>query len=259
MDNEPSGEPQRGDDARRPRRSPLDEAVRSSGLIFTGTVLDRGRSTLPSLRDRDDLVTVRVDRGLRVDPVLGDLSGKTITVATPAPGTLQVGQEAVFFTNSWIHGQGIAAREVRHADMRETDDVAAAVGRLPDFDLLDRLLTAELVVHARVQTVTRLPRTTFERNAAFWAVAELDVDRVLRGQPRARTEVYFPTAVGPPWTNAPRFEEGQTGIFLLRPPPGRNPSERSLPPGSLVALDPDDFQPDSRLPEVERLLAGEGS
>jgi hypothetical protein len=255
MDNETGREAHEGRDTRRLQRAPLDELVRSSSLIFTGTVVDRGRSTLPSLQDRDDLVVVRVDRGLRVDPVLGNLRGKTITVATAAPEALEVGKEAVFFTNSWIHGQGIAVREVQHSDTRGAREVAAAVGRLPELDLLDQLLTAELVVHAQVRQVTQLPRTTFERNAALWAVAELDVEQVLRGQPRASTQVHFPTAVGPPWTQAPRFEEGQRGIFLLRPPPGRNPSERSLEPGSLVALNPDDFQPESRLPEVERLLA----
>jgi hypothetical protein len=256
MNNETSREPIEGSDSDRQPRAPMDEFVRSSSLIFTGTVVDRGRSTLPSLQDQDDLVVVRVDRGLRVDTVLGDLSGKTITVATTAPDELEVGKQAVFFTNSWIHGRGIAVREVRHADTRVADDVAAAVDRLPELDLLDRLLAAELVVHALVRHVSQLPRMTFERNAALWAAAELDVDQVLRGQSRVSTVVHFPTAVGPPWTYAPRFEEGQRGVFLLRPPPGRNLSEQSLEPGSLVALSPADFQPESRLAMVERLLAG---
>jgi hypothetical protein len=235
-------------------RAPLDELVRSSSLIFVGTVVERGRSTLAAVPHRDDLYAVRVDRGLRVDPALGDLSGRTVTVAPATADELKSGEQAVFFTRSWIVGQGIAVREVEHMDAAAMGDVAAAVERLPRLDLRDRLLEAELVVLAEVREVRQLPRTTFERDAAFWAVATLQVERVLRGQPGSSAEVYFPTAVGPRWKYAPRFEQGQRGIFVLHPPRGANPSEQSLEPASLVALDPRDFQPESSLAEVESLL-----
>jgi hypothetical protein len=230
-------------------RAPLDELVRSSSLIFVGTVVERGRSTLAAVPDRDDLYAVRIDRGLRVDPALGDLNGRTVTLAPVAADELKSGEQAVFFTRSWIVGQGIAVREVEHMDADAARDVAAAVERLPRLDLRDRLFDAELVVLAEVTEVRQLPRTTFERDAAFWAVAELGVERVLRGEPRASTEVHFPRALGPRWKYAPRFEQGQRGIFLLHRPTGPTPSEQSLEPTSLVALDPRDFQPESRLAE----------
>src|SRR5215470_9755476 len=103
------------------------ELVRSSGLIFTGTVLPRGTPTHSLVPESDNLTAVHVDRGLRVDPVLGDLNGKTITVASRTPEGLAAGLKAVFFTNSWIHGNGIAVREVDHMDVGVADRVAQVV------------------------------------------------------------------------------------------------------------------------------------
>jgi hypothetical protein len=234
---------------------PTLELTLSAGLIFSGTVVERGTSTVPALPPSQKLIVVRVDRPLRVDPVLGDLRGKLITVAAIAPETLSPGERAVFFTNSWIHGRGIAVREVEHMDIREEDQVASTVSQLPEVHLRDRLRSAELVVDAKVTRISSVERTTFERNAALWAAAELKVEAVLRGTARESTVVYFPTSDHPVWARAPRFTERQRGIFILRAP-SRNatPSEAALEADSFVALDPADFQPESQLAEVEKLL-----
>jgi hypothetical protein len=235
---------------------PLEDLVRSSGLIFTGTVVQRGTSTVPTLKPSENLVVVRVDRGLRVDSVLGDLRGKMITVAPRVPESLSVGQKAVFFTNSWIHGQGIAAREMEHVDVGEENSVAAAVSQLPMAYLRERLQSSSLVVEAEVVHIGSVERTTFERNVALWRTAELRIEKVLSGKPSKSTVVYFPTSDHPMWARAPRFKERQRGVFMLHAPShGASPSEAALPTGSLVALDPADFQPESQLHEVEKLLS----
>ncbi len=233
----------------------IPDLSRSASLIFSGTVIKIGDSTVPSVPPRENLAVVRVDRTLRVDPVLGDLRGKMITVAAAAPESLKPGQRAVFFTNSWVHGGGIAVREVEHVDVREEDNVAAAVDQLPQVHLLEQLQTAELVVEAEVVSITPVEKRSGERNVALWAAAELRVKKTLRGQARESTVVYFPTAEWPPWTNAPRFTEHQRGVFILHAP-SRNAtlSEATLEADSLVALDPADFQPESQLAEVEKLL-----
>jgi hypothetical protein len=203
-----------------------------------------------------NLVVVRVDRALRVDPVLGDLRGKMITVAASAPETLSPGQRAVFFTNSWIHGRGIAVREVEHADIQEEERVASAVAHLPQAHLMDRLRSARLVVEAEVLRTDPVERKSFERNVAYWVSAELRVVRVLYGAPTQSTIVYFPTSDHPLWARAPRFSAGQRGIFILHiPSRNRTPSEATLEPEAWVALDPADFQPASEVRRVEELLA----
>lgn len=232
------------------------ELTRSSSLIFSGTVVTLGESTVPILPPSEDFVVIRVDRGLRVDPALGDLRGKLITMAPLNPGSLRPEQRAVFFTLSWIHGGGIAVREIGHLDVGKEDEVAEAVERLPEMHLRDRLLDAELVAVAEVVSVREMPRTSYARNAAVWAEAQLRIERVLRGQPRESAAVYFPTADRPPWTDAPRFEEGQRGVFILHAASQKETrGDRSLEAGSLVALDPTDFQPESELPQVETLIA----
>lgn len=50
--------------------SALEKLICSSSLIFSGTVVQRGVSTVPILQPSENLVVVRVDRGLRVDPLL---------------------------------------------------------------------------------------------------------------------------------------------------------------------------------------------
>jgi hypothetical protein len=232
------------------------DLTRSSSLVFTGTVQERGASSVPAVAASDKLVTVRVDRALRVDPVLGDLRGKIVTVVAAAPETLTPGQRAVFFTNSWIHGRGIAVREVEHVNVQEEDRVAAAVAQLPQVHLMDRLKSAELVLDAEVTRISRVEKRSPERKAAMWAAAELRVRRVLRGTATQSVRVYFPTADWPPWTNAPRFREGQRGVFVLHAPArDRSLSESTLETGSLVALDPADFQPETELPRVQELVA----
>jgi hypothetical protein len=231
------------------------ELTRSSGFIFSGTVVERGSSKVPVVLAAENLVVVRLDRALRVNPVLGDLNGKLITVAAADPQSLKVGQKAVFFANSWVHGGGIAVRESDHVDVQEEDRVAAAVIELPKTYLMDRLKSAKLVVHAEVARISAVDKRSNERNVALWAAAELRVQKELLGQAPKSTVVFFPTAQWPPWTSAPRFKQGQRGIFILHAPAqDRTLSETTLEAGSLTALDPADFQPESEMQGIEQLL-----
>ena len=233
------------------------ELARSSGLIFTGTVVDRGRSEVPLVPASPELLIVRVDRGLKVDAVHGDLSGRQVTVLPVAPAELEPGQQAVFFTNSWIHGQGIAVREVAHVDVAEEGAVAEAIAELPRVQLRERLQAAELVAQGEVAELKAVERTSFARNAPEWLAATLRITRVLRGETRDEATLYFPTSNHPLWARAPRLEEHQRGVFL----PHRasrvvNVEQAGIAADTLVVVDPDDVQPESRLDELEQLLAG---
>ena len=137
----------------------IPELILSSSFIFSGTVMEHGRSTVPDVPSSDKLVVVRLDRPLHVDPVLGDLRGKMITVAAIAPASLTAGQQAVFFTHSWAHGRGIAVREIEHRDIAQEHEVAAAVAQLPQLHLSDRLQSAEptsrIIPQPKLQTPKR--------------------------------------------------------------------------------------------------------
>jgi hypothetical protein len=234
----------------------VSELIRASSLIFTGTILESGTSSVPAVRPNQDLIVARVDRALRVDPALGDLVGKHVTILAATPQTLHVGQQAVFFTQSWIHGQGIAVRELDHLEAAQADTVAKAVANLPQDHLIERLRGAALVVEAEVTKIGPPDRSSRVRKAPWWAPAELNVKQVLRGTHRKSATVYFPTADWPPWTRAPHFKQGERGIFLLHVPPDpATPREVGLKQGGFVALDPSDFQPESQLAQITKLLA----
>lgn len=234
----------------------VSDLTRESSLVFTGTVLERGTSSVPSVPANDNLVVARVDRPLRVDPALGDLTGQRITILAAAPHSLRVGQQALFFTHSWIHGRGIAVRELDHVEATQADAVAQAVTQLPQDHLVERLRSAVLVVDAQVTNVGPPDRSSRIRKAAWWAPADLDIKQVLRGRQRKSAVVYFPTADWPPWTRAPHFKAHQRGIFLLHAPrEPASPAEAAFKSGSFVALDPADFQPESQLSHITKLLA----
>jgi|SRR5882724_7150353 len=138
-------------------RPAIQELVRDSSFIFSGTVVGLGLSTVANLAPRDNLAAVRIDHLLQSDPALGDLRGRMVTVELLSREELQPEEKAIFFTLNWIQGGGIAVREVAHLDARQEDDVAAEVARLPERHLADRLADAVLVVVANVTGVKPTP------------------------------------------------------------------------------------------------------
>ena len=233
----------------------LEDLVGRSTLVFSGAISRLNASTVPIVPARENLAVVRVEKGLRVDPALGDLAGRDVTVALRDPATVRLKHKLVFFTLSWIHGDGIAVRELAHLDGKEERAVAAAVARLPELHLVGRLRDAQAVVVATVAAVRPLPSGDSDRDAPRWAQADLDVERVLKGSGRERASVLFPTSAARPWQRAPRFREGQRAIVLLHgDDPGAAPYVQDLGEAGLTALDPADVQPESHLDELVRLL-----
>jgi hypothetical protein len=228
--------------------------VQSSTFIFRGTVLELGASSVPSVSPSEKMITSRLDKGLRTDPVLGDLTGKTITVVVGSAESFRPGQQVVFFANSWVHGRGIAVREVAHLDAGQADRVAAAVAELPQRHLLDRLQDAEVVVDA---TITKIdpPGFTLDQHDGLWAKAHLAVNAKLKGGAHAPGNFYFATGEWPPWNQMPRFKKGQKGVFLLHvPPPDTVKENGTLPAISLIATDTADFQNKSQAGRIKKLL-----
>jgi len=95
-------------------RPEIEELVRDANLIFSGTVVELGTSSVFNLAPRDNVAVVMVDNRLRFDPALGDLRRRRITVELLRQGEPQPDKKVIFFTLNWIQGGGIAAREVAH-------------------------------------------------------------------------------------------------------------------------------------------------
>lgn len=234
----------------------IEELTRSSSFVFAGTVLDVGASNLRALRAQENLVLVRVNRPLRVDSALGDLRGRSVTLETQTADRLQPGEQAVFFTQSWIHGEEIAVREVARVDVGRADEVAAVAARLPELHLVDRLADAAVVVLAEVERTRRIPHLPRERRAPNWAEATLKVEDALKGQDSG-VRLLFPTSESHHWYDAPRFRRHQRGVFLLHSgDPRATPwlAEYGLDGNIVTALDPADVQPESEAARIRALL-----
>jgi len=238
----------------------IQKLAQSSSLIFSGTVVELGASSVANLPPRDNFAVVRIDRALRSDRALGSLSGKAVTVALSNRTKLQDGERAIFLTSDWIQGGGIAAHEVAHFDLGHEQKIASAVERLPERHLADRLSSSILVVVAEVIATKPTPFDFRWRNAPQWAIASFRFLDSVRGLPRENTTALYPTSTRPTWALSPRLSQGQRGIFLLHRPPvwTIRMLEESLTSEAFALLDPADVQPEAQRPLIEKLLGQMG-
>ena len=238
--------------------SDLDEFVRAASFIFAGTVVESGSSNVHIVEPRATLLLVRVDRALRVDPAIGNIQRRLVTVDARDPKALPLGSRAVFFARSWIHGEELAVHELAHVDVDRVDDVEAAVARLPELHLTDRLEGADVVVHAEVEQTNDLTGLPLERRAPKWSEATLRIESTLKGQ-SSGLRLLFPTSTSHHWYRAPRLRRGQRAIFILReddPQAGRwgRAAARHEHERVVTALDPADVQPESELAQIRALI-----
>jgi hypothetical protein len=246
--------------------SPQTLVLRSS-FIFTGTITAPGRSSLRVLTSRPGLAVARLERGFLINPVLGNLDGRPITVrlAQEGAGAVRAGDRLVFFATAWVHGEEIAVAELARlpADAKTEQEVARAVAKLPELHLSQRIAAAALIVQGTVTEIARatnIPRTGSEHDPA-WMRASIEVQTVLKGEiaqsparrKSASVTLLFPGSRDIAFKDVPRPAKGQKAVFLLHR--GGSP----VPASEHVAPDPADIQPTSALPTVRRLIGGRGS
>ena len=245
----------------------LERLVVRSNFVFAGTVAALGRSALKVIPDRSDLAVARLDRALRIAPVLGNLDGRPITVLLAQGEQVRPGERLIFFTASWVHGEEIAVREVAHlpADEQTEKTVAKIVASEPERHLQARVASAVLIVRGTVRAVERareIPEPGSE-HAPRWMRARIDVRQVLKGEltapaapargrraapARGSVVLFFPGSDDIAYRNTPKPAQGQAAVFLLHA--GSPP----LPERALVAPDRADVQPESRAGDVRKLI-----
>ncbi len=238
----------------------IEELVRQSRFIFRGTVTQLGASTIPNMAEGKDLAIVHVDEIYLGPKTLSGFAGKNITVRLRETPPTAVGQQWVFFTVGWLFGQSIAVQEVGRIEFRDDtagvirQQIAAAIQTIADQDLQRRLARAELVVVGRV-TLTRSAAAQPQVPDGSEHDPDLrefviQVESVEKGSSPSSTAVaLYASSIDVAWFQAPKFKEGQDGIFILL----RNEIE-GLRVQGLTALDAQDFLSRSELERVRRLL-----
>ncbi len=235
-----------------------------SQFVFKGSVEKVNAATLPTIQASERTAIVRVDDVLQAPPVMAAFTGSSITVQVGADQRLEEGQRAVFFTNGWQYGTEIAVaavnvRPVAAEEMAESptarDD---AVARFTDREVRDRVAGADLVVVGRVASVR--PRTespaapqVLTEHDAEWHEADIEVESVEKGgAPDHAVTIDFPRSTDVAWYRAPKFSEGDEGVWLLR--------HKEAEPTRAVytALDALDFHPKDALPMIRGHVASLG-
>jgi hypothetical protein len=239
----------------------ISDLVDRSKIIFLGTVRRLSASTVPSHTVTSHTVIVQVNRVFRAPQAIGNLSGERVTVElTGGPG-VRPGNQAVFFTNPLIYAASIVVAEtgrvVIPADLASRQarvaEVANAIRRQPERQILSRAATADVVISGRVVSIRNVPRPPnqpISEHDPGWKEAVIDVQSVEAGLPMKRVSVLFPGSTDVSWYAAPKFSVGQEGVWILH-----QHTLPGLPPG-YTALHPSDFHPKPRVNQIRALMQG---
>jgi hypothetical protein len=235
------------------------DLVRKSGLIFKGTVREPHAAT-PTVPVEENTAIVRVDEVLEAPASMGDLAGQDVTVRLLKPEAVKAGSQLAFFTVVYSMGSSVGVAEIGSRAFEGSSEslrnqIREARQELADEALGRRLASAELVVvgkvtetHPTSETANKVPSSEHD---PMWWEAVLQVESVAKGQPvGARVTLFFPQTFDQRWGNAPKFQQGQEGIFLLHAEESKKYELRGY-----TALDAQDFQPKNQLDRIHRLLA----
>ena len=257
--------------------SPLEDLARQSRFIFRGTVEKLGAATMTGVPVSDTTAVVKVDEVILAPQMLRNLTGKDITVQLREPQQGDEQRHAVFFTEPWLYGEGVAVKEIGRQALgprageaergRLRGQLSEIIERLPDEELRRHLGEVDAVVIGQVCNArplefrARVPAT--EHDPQWWE-AVLSVESVEKGDvPRPTFPVLFASSMDVMWARAPKLRIGQEGVWLLHRQ--RQTAEESeaplLPlPSAHVVIHPLDAQPRDQADRIRRLIrGGEGS
>jgi hypothetical protein len=239
----------------------VEQLARSSQFVFHGTVNRLEASTLAQLPAHERTAVVNVDEVIHSPATLDDFTGKEITVLLAKPDADKPGEQAVFFTTSWLYGESLAVIEQGHVGAADLPglrkQVASIITGMRDEELQDRLARASLVVVGKVRDTrphkSERPQPVTE-HAPDWWQADVTVESVEKGKlAKDRVAVLFAASTDEFWSDSPKFTPGQDGIWILQ----RNQKERGWPvmrePG-LTALSPLDYHPRGDLERIRSVL-----
>lgn len=210
----------------------------SSGIAFSGSVVEVGASSVPGLPVDDRTVIVRVDETLAGPPDLLIPAGSRVTVQLSAElPVLQPGSRAVFFANGLAYGESMAVSEV--ARMPVEQDLGAlrlqggaeASGAIEDAraelaqeEVLQHARSASVVARGQVVSLAAVsePQARHPReHDPDWWVATLAVDLVVKGDVPGLKDgigtvnVLYANSLDSRWRESPKPKASQGGVWLL--------------------------------------------
>ena len=267
----------------------LHKWVEDSTLIFKGTIVALD-SNVDSIEASDNPVTIRVDHvelaTSQAQKNFGSLVGKKLTAIwdPTAKGAMQrrVDVSAVFFVNPLLYEKNIAVTAVGVADNQTVKNLPtrlrAAIEQKEKKPLSTALIGADRVVTGIVQEIGPLPEEKlaglrslangydlYSEHSPRWREAVIRVQSVLKGdQGEKMLLVIFPSTEDLMWANSPKFNKGQSGIWLLHSMTQLSEEQAKIlltpeqfhgqPIRAYTVLQPEDFQPNDPARKNEKRI-----
>jgi hypothetical protein len=243
-----------------PAGSELDRLVRASSLIFIGTAEKLGAATTTEFVADGNTAVVSVQEVYTPTGGLGDLRNRSLTIQLNAKRPMTAGDRALFFANGVAYGRGVLVREVDRLPVKDMpaldNEIKAALTRHDDQKIVQRIVRSQLIVVGKVvatRPVRQPEKTGISEHDPEWHEAIVELRSVERGQfPDKQLTILFPASNDELWSEAPKFKDGQEGLWILQKDQTELGPPRLRRPG-YTALDPLDFQPPERVERVRRL------
>jgi hypothetical protein len=209
----------------------------------------------------DNTVILRINQVIKAPEVLGNLGGKDVAIELKNSKSINTNSEQIFFANAWWYGKQIGLLEVGRAATKDSDDMHKVINEMEkknaDQALEKRLDLADLVITGKVLETRPVSmkgeRKIISEHSALWWEALIQVDSVEKGQHEDKILIKFPSSTDEIWIDAPKFNPGDIGIWILQ----KDQQEKGLPldriPG-YSSLDRLDFQSLDQLDRIQELI-----
>jgi hypothetical protein len=255
-----------------------------SAIVVEGKVVKVHASDERLLAPSDSTAVISIRRMYSGSEIAGDLAGRTATVILSRPGSLKVGDEALFFGNPRFMGKTLTIADegeiVGSNAAAAQSSLQAGIQARKDKPVVDRLATASLVFRGTVESIRPLEpgrnEVTSEgktrgdvrksEHDPEWQVASVKVATPIQKATAGQVvTVLFPASRDIVWYRAPKLKAGQDAIFIthvLSREEAAAYRESGLPsllerqPDGVHAItDPNDVLPPSDEARVKALLS----
>ena len=237
-----------------------DKQFAASDYIFQGEVVQEHKSNLPVVPDADNTYVVKVNSVILASNGHENFEGENITVVADRKklSVLKERTGYIFYTKIWLFGETLAViANYADPETNKTEELKKELLVYQDKEfrlkLQVRLKESELVVLGRVSEIKDAgiqSKTKESEHTPQWNVAIIKVENLLKGNvAEEQIQVYFSASDDVRWFNAPKLENNQNAIFLLKRTDGFMGIKNAY-----LLINPNDLLPVSELENVKRLL-----
>lgn len=251
------------------RKTEFGEWNAKANFVFKGTVIKLNTATVKHLSPTDRTVIVKVDEAIRASEVLEQYVGSAITVQLSKNERVTVGEKAMFYTQSLMVGETLVVQSFGHLPV--TAAAATAAREEADPALREQVANADIVVTGKVTSVRTIepasgrasgsrakPFPPISEHEPVWREAVIKVAGVESGG-RAPEEIVvrFAASTDVLWSQTPKFQPGQQGVFLLNLAQAVKPAAGKR--ARYTALSSASFQPMQKVEAIRSMIRSQKS